>query len=409
MPSPYSGKVFAFDHNWTEPVIERVSWLTTVLRKRDGSEQRIRLRQRPRRTIEYATLIGGDDELDMRRRHDALLWSGQPEEVMVPFWPDAFTLTANLNSGSSTFSVAAALLQFNGRDLDNSDSYLMFWKDYKTYEVVKVTALTFNIDFHILSFETNTVTTWPKGTVVVPARRCLHDPTMNGDVFASDLQATKVKFEVMVPTVAPTQGRRAIAPTADAYRSTDVLADPGMDGTNTRALERVMSRVDFTTGKFSYDSIQAAPFGSLDINISLEGKSEIANFLGWLNVRQGRQKAFWLPTWEQDFENVAATDTDIFTADSFGYTAAYNVTESRRDIAFINGDGTMDYRRITDSEDDDTTETFTVDSDLPDPLAPERTSFLRFCRLDQDEVELSWITTDDLVTKLKARELIKTA
>ncbi len=408
MPSPYSGKVFSFDHNWTTPVVERLSWLTSVLRKRDGSEQRIRLRQRPRRTWEYTALLGGYDELDQRRRFDALLWSGQSDEIMVPFWPDAFTLSANLASGSTTL---LTLPKLDGYDLDNSDSYLMFWQDHLTYEVLKISSTGISAEGppgHV-TFETATVNTWLKGTVVVPARRCLHDPTMSSNVFASDLQEPTCKFEVIIPTAAPTQGYRAITPSLDTYRDADVLLDPGMDGTNTRTLERIMSRIDFNVGQFKNDSIQAAPFGALDINVSLEGKAEIANFLGWLNMRWGRQKGFWLPTWEKDFDNLELTDTDVFTADSFGYTAAYDLAESRRDIAFINADGSMDFRRITASEDDDTTETFTVDSDLPDPLEPERASFLRYCRLDQDEIELSWITTEDVTTTLKARELIKTA
>lgn len=416
MPSPYSGKVFSFDHNWTEPVIERLSWLTSVLRKRDGSEQRIRLRQRPRRTIEYTALIGGQDELDMRRRFDALLWSSQPEEIMVPFWPDAVSLPADHSSGSSFINMGLDFV-LDGFDIDDSESYLMLWRDYRTYEIVKFTSATFfpsgigpssSWGWH-LNLETNLVNTWTKGTVVVPARRCLHSPSVGSDIYASDIKSVKASFQVIVPTTGATTSYRATTPTADTYLSTDVLADPGMDGTNTGAVERVMSLIDFQVGQFHNDSIQTAPFGSLDINVNLSGREEIAPFLGWLNIRQGRQKAFWLPTWEKDFENVEATDTDIFTADSFGYTAAYNLTESRRDIAFINADGSMDYRRITDSEDDGTTETFTVGSDLPDPLEPERTSFLRYCRLDQDEIELAWVTTDDVTTTLKARELIKTA
>lgn len=407
MPSPYSGKVFSFDHNWTSPVVERLAWLTSVLRKRDGSEQRVATRRVPRRTIDYLAFVGGEDELDQRRRFDALVWTSQDEEVMVPFWPDATVLAANLASGSSLVTFPTV----QSYDIDNGDGYLMFWKDYKTYEVVKVNpsgGSTWTNPASI-ALETNTINAWPKGTVVVPARRCLQVPSMSGNVFASDVQELKVSFRVIVPTVAATNAYRAIMPTTDTYRSTDVMADPGMDGTNTRTLERQLATVDFQVGPFSYDSIQTAPFGSLDMNVDLSGRDEVKHFLGWLNMRRGRQKAFWLPTWEKDFDLIERTADDQFTADSFGYTAAYNAIESRRDVAFINADGSMDYRRISGSSDDAITETFTVTATLPDPLTPERASFLRYCRLDQDEVELTWLTTDDVTTTLKVRELIKTA
>lgn len=408
MPSPYSGKVFPFDHNWTEPLVEKISWLTSVLRKRDGSEQRMRLRMKPRRAFEYSVLIGGQDELDMRRRFDALMRS-QDEEILVPFWPDATVLANTLSSGASS----VPLTSIRGFDIDNAQSYIIFWKDYRTYEVLKVNpsggASTWT-DPATIGFETNTLNDWLKGTTVVPARLCRHAPIASSEIHASDIKTSKVGFQVITPVTPPSQGKRAITPSLDTYVSTDVLADPGMNGDNTSTIERVMSPVDFQVGQFSYDSIQTAPFGTIDINIDISGKEEVAVFLGWLNTRQGRQKAFWMPTWEKDFDNIERTGDDTFTADSFGYTAAYNSIEGRRDIAFIAADGSMEFRRIAESSDDDTTETITVTTeDLPDPLEPERTSFLRYCRLDQDEVQLNWLTTDDVTAQLKARELIKTA
>lgn len=404
MPA-YSGKVYSFDHNWTDPVIERLSWLTDVLRMRSGKEQRIKIRQKPRRTFEYTALIGGQDELDQRRRFDALFYGGQNEPVMVPFWTDAFELSAQLNSGSGSLNT---LPKLNGYDID-ADNYLMFWRDYRTYEVVQILAVTAQGPPGQVNFVTDTVNTWPVGTRVVPARLCIHAPSVNGEMFATDIKATKAVFELIVPASTAANNFRAVTPTLDTYRSTDVLLNPGLDGSNAHAFERTMQLLDFKTGPFHYDSIQAGPFGTIDCNFELNGRTEISEFLGWLRSRAGRFKGFWVPTWEKDFAPVVSTAADEFTAASFGYTANYNLVEGRRDVAFINANGTASYRRLTASSDDGTLETFQTDTNLPSLTNLERTSFLRYCRLDHDEVELTWQTNDDVSVALKFRELIKTA
>jgi hypothetical protein len=404
MPSPYAGKVFSFDQDWSSPVIERIGWLTDVIRKRDGSEQRIRLRQKPRRTLEYNGLIGGQDELEQRRRFDAQVWASQNGQIMVPIWSDATELTAQVNSGSSSFILPQATC--TGYDYA-SGAYVMFWRDYKTYEVVKITQL--NQGTGNVSLETNTVSTWPAGTRVMPARLGLFDPIVSANLWATDIKSTVVKFELLTPTTAPTYFYRNIAPSLDSYRSTDVFNAPGLDGNNTLSVDRTMQRIDFGVGQFANDSIQLAPFHGVDCNLEPNGRTEIANLLGWFDSRVGRQKAFWLPTWDRDFDPVVSIAAAQFTASSFGYTANYTHKESRRDIALINADGSMSYRRITASSDDGTTETFTTDTNLPSLTNLERTSFLRYLRLDHDDIELTWETTEDLSVALKFRELTKTA
>lgn len=399
----YTGPVFSFEHDWSEPVVERIAFLTVVLRKRDGSEQRIRNRQEPRRTIEYKAFIGGIDEEDERRRFDALVETTQDQEIMVPIWADAVELTAQVNAGATFVDVPP----LEGYDYGADAGFLIFWRSPKSFEVLPIDSL--NNSIGRVTFTDPTTATWPKGTRVMPAWLGTYDPIASDEVYASDIKHTQIRFEIKVPTVAPSQYLRAIAPTLPVYRSTDVFIHAGMDGTNQRQVERTVTRIDAGVGQFRNDSIQHAPFGSVDCNLELSGRTEIKEYLGWLDMRVGRQKAFWFPTWQQDFANVTAIAAAQFTAASYGYTAKYAHKESRRDIAFINSDDSMNFRRITNSSDDGTLETFTVDSNLPSLTSLERASFLRYCRLDHDEIELTWTTTEDVSVAMKFRELIKTA
>lgn len=46
--------VFAFGHDWAEPLVERLQWQTAVTRTASGNEARQALRRVPRRTLTYA-------------------------------------------------------------------------------------------------------------------------------------------------------------------------------------------------------------------------------------------------------------------------------------------------------------------------------------------------------------------
>jgi hypothetical protein len=405
MPA-YTGAVFSFAHNWVDPVTETIGYLTTVLRKRSGLEQRIRIRQQPRRTLLYRVFLGGEGEYLQRRRFDAFLRVNQDQNIMIPIWQDAQPLPAQVASGSGHINLPS----LSGYDFGAGAGYLIFWRSDVTYEVLKITAL--NNSTGQITFDTNTVSTWPAGTFVMPAWLGIFDPVASDEVFASDFKQTQVKFEITIPTTPATASYRAIDPALDVYRTVDIFTTPGMDGSNERTVERSMQRRDFQAGQVSNDSIQAAPFGSVDCKVDLSGRDEIAAFLGWLANRQGRQKGFWFPSWEQDFENVAFTLTATeFEADSFKYTSLYAAGESRRDIVFVSANGDMLPVRILSSTDDGTTETFEVDSAVSgvDLNTLDRVSFLRYCRLDHDEIELTWDTTEDVSIGLKFRELIRTA
>ncbi len=73
----------------------------------------------------------------------------------------------------------------------------------------------------------------------------------------------------------------------------------------------------------------------------------------------------------------------------------WGTTAARRHLAIWSlGDGTMDYSRVTDAVDPANyqTETLTLDPVARRQYARQRTvlSFLKFCRLDEDRIEISY-------------------
>ena len=53
--------VFGLKPNWANGWLERLMWATDVLTARDGTEQRVGLRAKPRRSLEFSILVGSAD------------------------------------------------------------------------------------------------------------------------------------------------------------------------------------------------------------------------------------------------------------------------------------------------------------------------------------------------------------
>lgn len=114
----------------------------------------------------------------------------------------------------------------------------------------------------------------------------------------------------------------------------------------------------------------------------------------WLLARRGRAIPFWIPSWRQDLElvqDVGAVDSQI-TIRWIGYSVFYyGTTNVRRHLMFWTP-GARYYRKITSAVDNgDGTETLGISSALGVTFGKATPlSFLLYCRLDSDEVEISY-------------------
>jgi len=95
--------IFAFRHDWSQPWVERWEWKTQILRSRDGTESRIRLRRHPRRAVEMLVTAWDAGAIGL----DAWLTGHQGREVLFPMWPVACRVTANAAAGGTTVQLDA--------------------------------------------------------------------------------------------------------------------------------------------------------------------------------------------------------------------------------------------------------------------------------------------------------------
>jgi hypothetical protein len=384
--------VFGMRPDWSQGITERLEWLTEVLESYDGTEQRIRLRQLPRRAFEYAFLIEGNDA----RVLDHLLFAWGARIYCMPVWTDVTVLTEEIAAGSVTITV---------QDAANSDYHdgglAVLWRSNTRHEAVEI----LSIAGDALTLKLPLGGSWPAGTRVFPAR------------------LTRLEGEVVVtrPTDTIAMGRcRFSVEDITLPNVTDYGADyqgykvfgwkPDRSADLEDSWRRKLAVIDYGAGLPTFDDESGSPKIGRKLTWLLADRSNVTIYRGWLAARAGRVNPCWLPTFESDLEvvaTVAATDAGI-TVQNVGYARFVNADILRRDILLRTTAGTF-HRRITGAHEiSDAEELLSLDTPLGVTLQPEQflqISYLELARLDQDTIELHWETDATARTQLSTRTL----
>lgn len=404
----YSGNVFSHDHSWTEDVIERLTWLTDVMVHRDGSEQRRQPRRYPRRMLEYNVLP--TSQL-FQTRLENFLWGNSGAAMLVPIWTDAQRLTTAATSGTATVTIPTTTYDYD------ENGYVILWASPSSYEAVAISSLTSSA----ITLEENLVSTWPIGTIVAPARLGRLTQQMPGRQIAHNLRPYSLVFEIdegsystnRITTLSPTQ-----------YLSRDTFEFPNVP-THTEAsedldfsYEHTFPIIDAQTGAVALDTgARSKPYTLVPYAQKFPNRTQISEWLGFLELRQGRRVPFWMPSWEKDFQPVSIANGALgsITYTANGYADWIDGTDGRKDIAIIylqNGQvytaGHHQRVRITAAVNNgDGTETISCPLNFvyDDDKTKIRVSFLRFCRLESDAVEIAWKTSCIAFSRIQLREL----
>jgi hypothetical protein len=178
-------------------------------------------------------------------------------------------------------------------------------------------------------------------------------------------------------------------------------------------LRRKFVLLSSKTGRRIADEQAPAPAPSRPFTWTAIGRDEISAMRAFLDARQGRAIPFWLPSFQWDLalaEDVSQNQSSAtiwwvrYKQQMWGTTAA------RRHLAIWSlGDGTMDYCKITSATDPANylTETLTLDPVAQGEYTSAKTvlSFLKFCRLDEDRIEVSYPSPQVAEATIRVREL----
>lgn len=371
-------------------VIERLEWLTDPIESFSGCEQRIALREWPRRVLEFGVTVSDRE----RRTAENLLAVGQATRWAVPVWMDNQALQSSLAAGVSSVPVSTATRDFH-------DGGLVLLATDTAYEIVDVASFTGSA----IALSAPTTLSWPAGrTEIVPLRLALMPEEVRLQRFTGDTSTASLSFELIEPAIWTAEDL------GTSYRSFPVLGTaPNWTVDIDHTALRKLLRFDAGTGPVFTDEAGSGAISTQSHRWLLDGRAQIETFRRWLYARKGRAAAFWLPTFALDFEvvaNIGSSDTTI-DVEACGYTALSARGIGRRDIRIELYSGTVYHRRITGSADiSASVERLSISSSLGAAVSVSQIrsiSFLDLKRLESDAIDLAWSRSDVVEVALGTR------
>lgn len=361
---------------------EVLEWKTDVIKTFNG-EQRLALRQTPRQEFEY-TFYLDDQEFSIAK---AISSEWAHRVYGVPVWGEMQYL--------GVVAPSTTILNVDTTAADyRDDDVLLIWQSNNVFESVGIqsggiTDSTITLDLSVINNFTN--------AYVMPMR---FGRAPSGTTFQrlkiGDIQA-RLSFLI-------TDGKDLSyeSPIFPLYRDYEVLLDRSVViGSLDESIIRDVEVIDNSRGVIVADVNTSISNYMQTITWSTDNRAERWRVRRWLHSRRGKQKAFWLPSWNKDLELLLPIDptSTAMTVKNIGYSLYYTI----KDCMIVLFDGTIFYRRILGgSRDINGNETLVFDSPLDQLVGPgdiERISFLTFCRLDADRIELSHL--DAAVTNIR--------
>lgn len=198
------------------------------------------------------------------------------------------------------------------------------------------------------------------------------------------------------------------------YLGLDVLDQTVHDraGSVEESLRRKLALLDGGTGAREADAQSGAPAPARPFLWTCLSRAAVAGLRAFLDARKGRCVPFWVPTYQQDLTLAADLGSGASSATIrwVGYALhLFPPGGARRHLALYEPGAALVYRRVTAATDPGTglTESLALDSPAPRlfPAATTVVSFLRLCRLDDDDVRIEWSGRGFAQAELRIRDL----
>jgi hypothetical protein len=294
--------LWPFGPNWGSPVLESLEWFTNVIVAYSGSEQRICLRSIPRRRLEFDFCA----KLEESQRLDNILWGWQNRSFAVPIWQYKCKLTGPAAAGA----VSIPLVTTSSGFVVGQTAVLMRSADY--YEVIEIDAVASNSITPKRALELD----WSAGDVIYPvaisnfeSNVALDRRTSNVTVGRAIFLADPGQTDPFVPATAAT----------DVYNSKEiVLQQPHWRGGIDSSSEFPFERVDSNTGPLNNSATRDTAMLNKRFIWHLSSRAEVASFRAFLGRCKGRNRSFYVPSWNDDFtltQTVSPAAVTMFVKD----------------------------------------------------------------------------------------------
>lgn len=364
------------------PYSEQLQFMTDILPKESGKEQRLALRKNPRQLFSWRVRL--DDGTFEMGRIDSLLFDWQSRTWGVPMWHEATSLTVAATAGDLTLNVGSSA---------NADyrvgGLVLIYSDSQTFDVQTVastTATTITIQNAILN-------SYSVGAEVAPLRA----GNMRNSVSASRTYTADQELSFSFRLLNNDANLADI--TGWSSYNGKVLLDTCNVMRSSRIEEQFLRDIiviDNSTGITSQDSPWDNGRRSTTLTLRSNSRAETWDLRQLLHHLRGKQISFYVPTFGQDM----ITDVDLLTASqdlvitNIGYAQFVRQRQAKNHLWIRMKDGTIITREITSSvETTSAIETLTLDQTWgADFLAADidRISYLEEVRFNTDSIRIDY-------------------
>jgi hypothetical protein len=370
-------RVTLFPYKPLLPVNESLEWLTDILQAKDGSEQRISVRQIPRQGFRVSCRFESHQD---QARLDALLFATQKRTWGLPIWPEAVLHTATITAGATTITVDTTNADF--RD----DSMAVIWKSESENEVVRIDTVAAGV----LNLQTPVAGTFTGSKFILPCRIT----QMNTSISRKDApgSGSSADFSFVIRDNVLLTGYAA----ATTYKSLSVLTQATYvsGGEQDKTSDADIIIADYETGAFDIYSDNLFNKNSQAHLFRNFTKAAAWDNRKFLHSLLGQQGVVWIPSFKDDMvltDTIAPTDT-AFNIQNVGLAEHMGLNALRTHLAFIFTNGTILFREIMGITESGVEEIVSIDTALgvEVPVGGCKICFLDKYRLSSDRVDIKW-------------------
>lgn len=304
--------LWRFKPNWQNGVIESLEWATSVLRTRDGSEQRRMLRMQPRRRFQFNFTLKQSES----QSFDNFLWENQSGLIYAPVWMDK-SKTIGPTSGN--------IIQCDTVNKSYTAGQYVLLLSQTDYEILTIQS----VAPELITTTANLTKSWPTDTEVYP----VYYAGIEGNVAftrQTDYHITGSVQQLLEPVTSDAYLPDQSAPvTLDGYEY--FTTRPNWAGGFAMSQNFPLETVDSITGPIERSKISDLPETIRPVRFLLKTREEIRQFREFVARRKGRLKPFLMPSWFSDLKPAAgimSNDTRIFCENN-GQADVGNIAERK--------------------------------------------------------------------------------
>lgn len=348
---------------------ESLEWRTDVIRS-FSNEQRLALRMEPRQAFSYTYMLTPEEF----SRAKAISYQWAHRVYGVPVWSE-LSHVGPLAMGTTYIPVDTTAADYRENDV------IIIWESSSSEMAVEITTVqsdSVSLKLPLTRDFTN--------AYVAPLRFARAYSGIEYSRSGNEVTVSKATFSV---TQNKDLGATVGYPT---YRSRDVVTDRTIVvGDITERLVRPIDTFDNESGPVEVDIQGNWVEHHQVLTISTRSRAERWKARKWLHRLRGKQRPFWIPSWNRDLEVTVdfSSASSGLVVKAIGYPILYGV----KDIMIQLKNGTRVFRRVLSGmSNNDGTETLSLDATVGVTATVndiDMVCFMSHVRLDADSVEIN--------------------